>query len=88
MEFTVEAVSALLISPVVAWCVRFVHVTGNSPCFTDHWTKPYRQLAQAKAQATRKTRWADGRPYGDWTATVYRLDAESMTLVDVDTPRP
>lgn len=63
--------------------VFFVHISGWTPCATDHWRGPYQSISSAIAQAIRITRKKDGTDYGDWTAKIFRLDGDSLTLVEV-----
>lgn len=32
------------------------------------------------------TRYPDGTSYGDWTATIYKLEPNTLTLVDINSP--
>lgn len=63
--------------------VFFVHVWGWTPHAGDLWRGPYKTVSAAQGQATRMTRNADGSVYGDWGATIYRLDHGTLTLVAV-----
>ncbi len=63
--------------------VFFVLIKGWSPNAIEQWRGPYQAVHTAQAQATKMTRRKDGSPYGDWTASIYRLDPDSLTLVEV-----
>lgn len=66
--------------------VFFVHISGWSPNAIDQWKGPYQTPSTAQAAATKMTRYSDGLSYGDWTATIYRLGPDTLTLVDVNRP--
>lgn len=50
-----------------------VHVTGTTPNAVDQWTKVYRTLPAAAAQATRWTHDRAGRQRGDWKAGIFKI---------------
>lgn len=63
--------------------VFFILITGWSPCAIEHWKGPYQSVSTAQGQVTRGTRYPSGAPYGDWEGKIYRLDPDSLTLVEV-----